>query len=102
MKVLSDKEFEAQFESGVLPPGLFTHEAHIRLAWIHIDKYGIDKAISNIVQQIQSYTAKLGVTDKFNKTLTIAAVRAVYHFMLKSNSSDFQHKMIDCTNSCNG
>ena len=89
MKVLSDKEFEAQFESGVLPPDLFTHEAHIRLAWIHIENYGLDKAISNIVQQIQSYTAKLGVTDKFNKTLTIAAVRAVYHFMLKSNSSDF-------------
>nr|WP_298995314.1 hypothetical protein [uncultured Allomuricauda sp.] len=87
---MTDSEFEKQFEAGLLPPELFTHEAHIRLAWIHITQYGIDQAISNIVNQIQGYTTKLGVADKFNKTLTIAAVRAVYHFMLKSNRSDFQ------------
>ncbi|MEM9868137.1 MAG: hypothetical protein AAF765_10640, partial [Bacteroidota bacterium] len=72
------------------PPALFTHEAHIRLAWIHIEQYGIEKAISNIVSQIQSYTLKLGVPEKFNKTLTVAAVRAVYHFMRKDRSKNFQ------------
>ncbi|MEM8847747.1 MAG: hypothetical protein AAFY00_10520 [Bacteroidota bacterium] len=87
---MTDSEFEKQFEEGLLPPELFTHEAHIRLAWIHIGKYGIENAIANIVSQIQSYTLKLGVADKFNTTLTIAAVRAVYHFMLKSNDTDFQ------------
>ncbi|PRX57282.1 hypothetical protein [Flagellimonas meridianipacifica] len=92
---MTNSEFEKQFEAGILPPELFTHEAHIRLAWIHITQYGIDKAISNIVNQIQGYTTKLGVPDKFNKTLTIAAVRAVYHFMLKSNCSDFQSFIIE-------
>ncbi|MEM9362443.1 MAG: hypothetical protein AAGA43_07410 [Bacteroidota bacterium] len=87
---MTDSEFEKQFESSLLPPELFTHEAHIRLAWIHIGKYGAENAITNIVSQIQAYTLKLGVPNKFNITLTIAAVRAVYHFMLKSSYADFQ------------
>ena len=87
---MTDAAFEKKFEAGELPPALFTHEAHIRLAWIHIEQYGIEKAISNIVSQIQSYTLKLGVPEKFNKTLTVAAVRAVYHFMRKDRSKNFQ------------
>ncbi|MEM9077628.1 MAG: hypothetical protein AAGC43_11330 [Bacteroidota bacterium] len=86
---MTDSEFEKQFEVGELPPELFTHEAHIRLAWINIGKYGVENAITNIVSQIQAYTAKLGVPEKFNTTLTVAAVRAVYHFMLKNNAENF-------------
>jgi hypothetical protein len=37
---LTDIEFENQFENGTLKPELFSHEAHVRLAWIHIKKYG--------------------------------------------------------------
>ncbi len=87
---MTDSQFEKQFEEGQLPSQLFTHEAHIRLAWIHIGKYGIETAIANIVSQIRSYTLKLGVPEKFNTTLTVAAVRAVFHFMLKRNSKDFK------------
>jgi hypothetical protein len=45
---LSDELFEEQFQNCQLNPALFNHEAHLRLAWIHITKYGIDKAIENI------------------------------------------------------
>ncbi|MEM7484275.1 MAG: hypothetical protein AAF348_03615 [Bacteroidota bacterium] len=84
-----DKEFEQQFERGELPPDLFTHEAHLRLAWIHVTQYGIDTAVKNVTQQIKRYTQKLNATDKYNHTLTVAAVRAVYHFALKSKSNTF-------------
>ncbi len=86
---MNDSEFEKQFEAGSLSPELFTHDAHIRLAWIHITKHGIDEAIMNVVRQIQRYTVKHGVPDKFNMTLTVAAVRAVYHFIRKSTSKTF-------------
>ena len=42
---LSDPEFEKQFESAVLDPKFFSHEAHLRLAWIHVTKYGVERAI---------------------------------------------------------
>lgn len=86
---LNDKEFEVVFRQSTLSPALFDHEAHLRLAWIHIDKYGIDSAIENICKQLRDYVKHLGAEDKYNVTVTIAAIRAVYHFKMKSESDNF-------------
>ncbi|MCF6132894.1 hypothetical protein [Flavobacterium wongokense] len=87
---LTDWEFEQQFADCKIPPALFSHEAHLRLAWIHIDNYGIDAAVANVCSQLKSFVEFLGVSDKYNETVTIAAVRAVYHFKLKSGTDNFQ------------
>ena len=86
---LEDSEFEKQFENCTLDSELFTHEAHIRLAWIHLRKYGEQQAILNICGQLISYTASVGANDKFNKTVTVAAIKAVHHFMQKSKADTF-------------
>lgn len=88
--ILSDNEFEQQFESCKFNPSMFNHEAHLRLAWIHINTYGIDKALENVQLQLQNFVAHVGAKDKYNVTLTVAAVKAVHHFMLKSQSSNFK------------
>lgn len=87
---MSDADLEAQFRDCTLNPTLFNHEAHVRLAWIHISKYGLDAAIRNLRSQIQRYAFSLGATDKYNETVTIAAVKAVDHFLRKSTAKDFQ------------
>jgi hypothetical protein len=38
---LSDNEFEKQFINCELSPDIFSHEAHLRLAWINIKKMGL-------------------------------------------------------------
>jgi hypothetical protein len=86
---LTDIEFEKQFISGKLDADLFNHEAHLRLAWIYITKYGIESAVNSVPKHIQNFALHAGAPQKFNKTLTIAATRAVYHFMLKSTSDNF-------------
>ncbi|MEM7187918.1 MAG: hypothetical protein AAF466_14820 [Bacteroidota bacterium] len=86
---LSDHLFLDQFASAQLDPTLFDHEAHLRLAWLHIDRSDVDTAIHNISQQLIAYTRHLGAADKYNQTVTEAAIRAVYHFMLKSTSENF-------------
>jgi len=86
---LSDTEFETAFSDCTLDPKLFSHEAHLRLAWIHITKYGIDTAVNNVKNQIKNYVASLGAEDKYNETMTIAGVRVVYHFVLHSKVSNF-------------
>ena len=85
----TDLEFEQQFQTCSFPAALFTHEAHLRLAWIHIKHYGVVQAEKNIVQQLQRYVAHLGAQDKFNMTLTVAAIKAVYHFKTKATSTTF-------------
>lgn len=86
---LSDAEFEKQFEEQKLRPDLFSHEAHIRLAYIHIHKYGLAQAEQNMCEQISQFAAHHG-SDGFNKTVTIAATKAVNHFMQKSSTPDFE------------
>ncbi|UJH68725.1 hypothetical protein [Allomuricauda sp. SCSIO 65647] len=86
---LSDIEFSARFANATLRPELFTHEAHLRLAWLYIKNHGLKTAIDLVCTQIKHFAESNGAFDKFNKTLTVAAIRAVYHFMLKSESSTF-------------
>ena len=86
---IDDTIFEQQFEAGTFPARLFSHEAHLRLAWIHLDRYGLDKALSNIRQQIRQLAIQVGVPDKYHETVTSAAVYAVHHFMQKAAYPDF-------------
>ncbi|AXG70279.1 hypothetical protein KORDIASMS9_02518 [Kordia sp. SMS9] len=87
---LTDATFEKQFATCKLSPSLFTHEAHLRLAWIHITKYGIKQALDTIQIQLQNFVAHANAADKYNKTLTIAATKAVYHFILQSKTTTFK------------
>ena len=86
---LTDHALEAAFAACTLPPALFDHEAHLRLAWIHIRHYGLEQAISNLQEQIQRYARSLGAAEKYHSTLTIAAIRAVAHFMNRSDAASF-------------
>ena len=86
---LSNMEFEIQFSNCILDPAIFSHEAHLRLAWIHIKKYGVEKAVQNICTQLLAFVTAVGEKNKFNETVTIAAIKAVYHFMKKSTSNNF-------------
>ena len=87
---LSDSEFEKKFISCELNPLDFTHEAHLRLAWININEYGFKQAEKNIQSELQNFVEFVGAKDKYNMTLTLAAIKAVYHFMLKSKSNNFK------------
>ncbi len=87
---LSDQEFIAQFANCSLPPSLFTHEAHLRLAWVLISTYGLEAACPLSCQHIKNFDIVHGDGSKFNTTVTIAATKVVYHFIQKSQSSTFQ------------
>ncbi|MBT8262523.1 MAG: hypothetical protein KJO05_06850 [Bacteroidia bacterium] len=86
----TDEAFEKQFKYCLLHPSYFTHEAHLRLAWIHLYKYGLQQAIKNVTHQLEEFTSSHGERTKYNTTVTVAAVRAVYHFMLDSESQTFK------------
>ena len=86
---LSDLEFERHFADLTFDPGLFNHEAHLRLAWIHVTRYGVSQALHNLCDQVARFDQHFGDGTKFNKTLTIASVKAIHHFVNRSNAKDF-------------
>ncbi|MTI40196.1 hypothetical protein [Fulvivirga lutimaris] len=87
---LSDQQFETEFASLILNPSLFTHEAHLRLAYIHIKKYGQSMAAENICGQIKAFDQHFGDGTKFHMTITVAAVRMMNHFMNKQKGLSFK------------
>lgn len=87
---LSDDEFEQQFRDCQLDPILFTHEAHLRLAFIHIQKYGTQQAIENIREQLTRYVVFAGEPGKYHETVTVNSIKAMAQQMSISKYSDFQ------------
>ena len=85
----TDIDFEQQFANCTFKPGMFSHEAHLRLAYIHISKYGEAQAAENMVSQIKTYAEHYGVKEKFNKTVTISAVKIMSHYMSSSSTNSF-------------
>ena len=86
---LSDEQFEHMFQTASLDPVLFNHEAHLRLAWIHLKNYGLQNAIINITTQLRNFVLLLGAGEKYHHTLTVAAIKMVDHFMAKSDTDNF-------------
>jgi hypothetical protein len=86
----SDEEFDAVIADCTIDPALFNHEAHLRLAWIHLRRSGVEQAVVSVEERILGLVDFLGARDKFNKTLTIAAVRTVHHFLQRSGAQTFR------------
>ncbi len=86
---LTDEQLVNQFADCSLSPNLFNHEAHLRLAFIHLKNQGEAKAIENICTQIKAFDVTHGDGNKYNEIVTIAAVKIVNHFMGKIRSTTF-------------
>ena len=78
---LSDVRFGEAFRTCTLDPVLFTHEAHLRLAWIYIRQYGLEEGMDKIRRHLQHFVAMVDEEDKYHETLTVAAIHIVHHFM---------------------
>lgn len=87
--LLNDADFMRQIEHCSLPSNLFTHQAHLRFAWLHLRSSGLHRAIPLVNAQLLAYVNSLGANHKYNQTLTTAAVLAVHHFMKKSQTDRF-------------
>ena len=92
---LSDAEFVQQFTDLRFEPSWFTHEAHLRLAWIHLQQHSVDIAASLLCEQIRLFDQTFGGGKQYNKTVTIAAAKVMNHFIQKSQSTKFQELLVE-------
>lgn len=92
---LSDEEFKNKFKDCSLEPSLFSHEAHLRFAWLHIQQQPLESAIETVNKQILNFVDNLGARDKYHKTLTVVAMKIVNHFIQKSNSDNFSDFILE-------
>ena len=87
---LTDQELLKRVEDCSLNAKYFSHKAMLRLAWILIQKFGVENAISKNFELKKHYYTSIGKESKFNEPLSRAYVEILYYFMQKSPKSDFE------------
>lgn len=71
----SDDTFLAAFNECSAPPSAFNHEGHLRIAWIHLQRYLAEEAIRLTCEGIARFANHLGAPDKYNRTLSEALMK---------------------------
>ena len=76
---LTDDAFLEAFLACRLPPGAFNHRNHLRVAWIHLQRFPLDEAIARTCAGIAQYAAHLGAPGQYHRTITEALIRLMAH-----------------------
>jgi hypothetical protein len=69
---MTDDEFLKSFEDCSIPKPLWTHEAHVRMAWLYLRRRPLEEVIPIVRQAIQRYNTSLGNTEGYHETITLA------------------------------
>jgi hypothetical protein len=69
---MTDDEFLAAFEECRLPKHLWTHQAHVRMAWLYLREKPLEEVIPTVRRGIQRYNASLGNREGYHETITVA------------------------------
>jgi N-formylglutamate deformylase len=80
----TDDVFLEAFLACRLPPSAFNHRNHLRVAWIHLQRFPLDEAIEWTCAGIARYATHLGVPDRYHRTMTEALIR----LMARAGASD--------------
>jgi hypothetical protein len=73
-----------------LPPSAFNHRNHLRVAWIHLQRFPLDEAIERTCASIARYAAHLGAQERYHRTMTEALIRLMAHAGASDPSLSFE------------
>ncbi len=73
---MTDDEFLEAFAAGGLR-GQWTHEAHIRMAYLFFVRFGTEEAPAKISKGIQDFNGLRGFPEGYHETITVAFCRLV-------------------------
>jgi hypothetical protein len=74
---MTDDEFLAAFESAAISRPDWTHEAHVRMAWLYLSRLPFAEALHQVRTGIQKLNARIGSPDGYHETITVAFVRVI-------------------------
>ena len=102
---MSDDEFLIAFERCTLYRSQWTHEAHIRMAWLYLARYSVSESIErarigirSLNSFFQSIACGLGqeTRDGYHDTITVAFVRLIASRFNKNESYlEFRERNLD-------
>lgn len=88
---MTDDEFLDAFLACRLQAADFDHRAHVRVAWIVLERQPLDESIESICRGIQRFALHLGATTKFHRTISEALARIIASKLGHATWHDFVH-----------
>ncbi len=92
---MTDDEFLTAFECCTLPADLWTHQAHVRVAYLYASRYDLPTAINRVRKHIKAYSKARNTPDAldsgYHETITVAFMQLVFTTTMKAgpyNSSE--------------
>ena len=84
---MTDVEFLSAFEGCSLSEQLWTHEAHVRMAWLYLRRKPLSEVIPVVREGIKRYNASLKKPLAYHETITRAFVYLINHRMQRGDTS---------------
>lgn len=69
---MTDPAFLAAFRDTSLPPSMFHHRDHVRMAWLYLRECGPVDATPRFVADLQRFATAKGVPGLYHATITAA------------------------------
>jgi hypothetical protein len=83
---LSDPQLIDAFEKGSVEPGSFSHELHLRMAWLFLRSMPLWEAIGRYGGALRRLAGRHGAAEKYNETVTWALL-CVMHNRLEAGAA---------------
>ena len=74
---MTDDEFLLAFETCAFTRPEWTHESHVRMAWLYLTRLPFVAALDSVRRGIRKLNAKIGSPDGYHETITAAFVRVI-------------------------
>src|SRR5215468_10985274 len=81
-----DRAFVEAFEACRLPPDLFHHRDHVRLAWIMLGEMPVPAALARFSEGLRRYAASLGKANLYHETITWAFLLLIHERMARAKA----------------
>jgi hypothetical protein len=75
---LTDDELVAHFSSATLPAAAFSHDQHVRAAWLFVTRHGMPAALTTFPAALRRFAATHGAAAKYHETITWAFLLLVH------------------------
>ena len=86
---MTDEEFLTAFETTQLGAQDFDHTAHVRAAFLLIQRHGFAHAVPSYCTALQALTRRFGVPQKYHETITIAFLALINERLASTPDTDW-------------
>ena len=74
---MTDEQFIDALESGTLAPAEFSHQAHLRAAYIYLQRAGWLDATVRMRDTLRTFAGRIGKAGLYHETITVAFMALV-------------------------